>query len=237
MTLLSVLRNGDSRFLPLLLAKVNDVLPTLVNPMLQTVPETPANICPEVDIFGGYGPMSGIGVPSNFNGLSRSSDSDFKVSSQGEFKMESPGGLPFDKRIEEISSPNTAPEHSVNSPFTSPPIIQQPSIDFPGSGEYGNFADPHGPHTAYHLPSSLGNYGEGVGGGGRQIDIKREFEASLGLLPRHNGVRRPSALRQGSSSGFTMHQMPRSIPEQLHHLQRANSNPDGLEVGIGLQPF
>ncbi|PVH84729.1 hypothetical protein DL98DRAFT_397681, partial [Cadophora sp. DSE1049] len=55
MTLLSVLRNGDHRFLPLLLAKVNDVLPKLVNPMLQTVPDTPANMCADVDIFDGFG--------------------------------------------------------------------------------------------------------------------------------------------------------------------------------------
>lgn len=240
MSLLSVLRNGDSRFLPLLLAKVHDVLPTLANPMLQTVPDTPAaNMCAEVDIFGGYPPMTGMGV-SPFNGLPSSSDSDFKLPSQGDFKMESPGGL----RLDEMSSP-TGPEN--DSPFTSPPIIQS-QMEFPGLNvsEYGNFADLHGPHMAHHLPSSLGNFRDVVNGGGRQTDFKREFEGSLGIVPSnthnrgvpgpHNsGVpvvsRRPPPLRQTSSSSFGMHQIPRSIPEQFHHLQRANSHGDGMEMG------
>jgi len=234
MTLLSVLRNGDSRFLPLLLSKVHDVLPTLANPMLQTVPDTPATMCAEVDIFDGYGPMAGMGVPSNFHGLSSSSGSDFKMSSQGDFKLESPG-MPFDKRLEEISSPIHGPEAGDNSPFTSPPIMPS-SMEYPGLGEYTGFQDLHGPHTAHHLPSSLGNFGEGVGGGGRQTDFKREFEGNLGLVPS-NGVRRPP-LRQGSSSSFGMQQIPRSIPD-YHHLHRANSNGEGMEMAHGVNdvPF
>lgn len=37
--LIGTIRNGDSRFLPLLLAKVNDALPGLASPMLQTLPD------------------------------------------------------------------------------------------------------------------------------------------------------------------------------------------------------
>jgi hypothetical protein len=205
--------------------------------MLQTVPDTPAtNMCAEVDIFGGYPPLG----TSPFNGVPSSSASDFKLASQGDFKMESPGGL----RLEEIASPTEG-----ESPFTSPPIIQS-QMEYP-LGEYGNFADLHGPHMAHHLPSSLGNFGEGVGGGGRQVDFKREFEGSLGigpLVPSNNGVggvaRRPPPLHHTSSSSFGMHQIPRSVPLQhqeqgrfgTHHpqLQRVNSNGSqgqGLELG------
>jgi len=245
LTLLSVLRNGDHRFLPLLLAKVHDVLPTLVTPMLQTVPDTPAsNMCAEVDIFGGY-PAINL---SPFQGVPSSSASDFKLASQqSDFKMESPGGL----RLDEMSSPTEG-----ESPFTSPPIIQS-QMEYP-LGEYGNFADLHGPHMAHHLPSSLGNFGEGVGGGrrqanfgegvggGRQVDFKREFEGSLGigpLVPSSGGgaQRRPPPLRQTSSSGFGMHQIPRSVPHQdngqfggLEHPQLQTVNSNGSQ-GQGLE--
>src|SRR5215469_16315420 len=82
MTLLSVLRKGDNRFLPLLLSKVHDVLPRLVNPILQTVPDAPANTMCDVDIFDGFG-NAGIGVPSQFPGYNGNGTS-------GEFKMEQP---------------------------------------------------------------------------------------------------------------------------------------------------
>jgi len=228
MTLLSVLRNGDSRFLPLLLSKVHDVLPTLANPMLQTVPDTPATMSAEVDIFDGFGPMPGMGVPSNFSGLSNSSGSDFKMSNSVEFKVEHP--LTYEKRIEVLNSP-THPESGENSPYLSPPIISSP-MEFP---EYASFPDLHGPNMRNTLPSNIGNFGEGVGGGGRQ-DFKREFEGGLGLLPSSGGVRRPP-LRQGSGSSFGMQQIPRSVPEQqFHQLHRTNSHPEG-GMGGGDLPF
>lgn len=63
LSLLSSLRNGDNRFLPLLLQKVHDVLPRLVNPMLQVVPENAASqMAANVDIFDGFG-NAGMGVP------------------------------------------------------------------------------------------------------------------------------------------------------------------------------
>ena len=234
MTLLSVLRNGDSRFLPLLLSKVHDVLPTLANPMLQTVPDTPQNMCAEVDIFDGFGPMS-MSVPSNFNGISNSSTSDYKMPSHSEFKMENAAMTPFDKRIEEISSPTHGPESGDSSPFTSPPIIQN-SMEFPGLAEYGGFPDLSGPNMNNHLAANNhnGNFGEGVGGGGRQTDFKREFDASLGIggggMGGGNPIRRPP-LPQGSGSSFGM-QIPRSVPEQFHHLQRQSSGGEGVDMGM-----
>jgi hypothetical protein len=229
MTLLSVLRNGDSRFLPLLLSKVHDVLPTLANPMLQTVPDTPQNMCAEVDIFDGFGPM-GMGVPTNFSGISNSSTSDYKMPSHTEFKVENTGMTPFDKRIEEISSPTHGPESVDSSPFTSPPIMSN-TMEYPGLTEYAGFPDMNASNMGNHMSSSNhgGNFGEGVGGGGRQADFKREFDASLGI-GGSNSIRRPP-LRQSSGSSFGM-QIPRSVPEQFHHLQRQNSG-----EGVNDLPF
>jgi hypothetical protein len=236
MTLLSVLRNGDNRFLPLLLAKVNDVLPRLVNPMLQTVPDTPATMCADVDIFDGFG-SNGIGVPSNFPGYNGNGTSggDFKIEPDTDFNRNTvPGLSAFDKRIEELGSPSTC-EETVNSPFTSPPIIQSP-MEFPGLGDYGGFPDLSSPMpTPASMHNSMGNYGEGVGGGG-QVNFKREFDpsTSLSIVSSNSrtgmeGVRRPP-LRQGSSGSFGM-QIPRSVPEQFHQLHRANS---GESVDLGM---
>lgn len=55
LNILSMLRNGDHRFMPLLLIKVHEVLPKLANPMLQNVPDSVANNACNVDIFDGFG--------------------------------------------------------------------------------------------------------------------------------------------------------------------------------------
>jgi hypothetical protein len=117
LTLLSTLRNGDSRFLPLLLSKVHDVLPRLASPMLQTVPEpNPAcGINPNIDIFDGFG-NAGMGVPSSLP-------------------------VHFDtKRIEELSSPSDSSQERDNAPFTTPPIMQS-SMEYPGLADYNSFPD------------------------------------------------------------------------------------------------
>lgn len=212
MTLLSVLRNGDNRFLPLLLSKVHDVLPTLANPMLQTVPDTPAAMCAEVDIFDGFGPI-GMGVSNYMPNTS---------SAQPEFKIET-AGMPFDHRIEEISSPIHRPENGDNSPFS--PAIISPTVEYPGISEFHSYQDMNG--------QSMGNSYDGIGG--RQVDFKIDFEGNLGLGSNGvNPIRRPP-LRQGSGSSYGLPspggvQIPRSMPDQFHHpqLQRTNS---GGEAG------
>lgn len=63
LNILSLLRNGDHRFMPLLLNMAHDVLPKVINPMLQNVPESVAlNAC-NVDIFDGFG-NGGMAQPS-----------------------------------------------------------------------------------------------------------------------------------------------------------------------------
>lgn len=55
LNILSMLRNGDHRFMPLLLNKAHEVLPKLVNPVLQSVPDSVAMDACNVDIFDGFG--------------------------------------------------------------------------------------------------------------------------------------------------------------------------------------
>jgi hypothetical protein len=251
MTLLSVLRNGDNRFLPLLLSKVHDVLPRLVNPMLQTVPDTPANLCADIDIFDGFG-NAGIGIPSNFPGYNGDGSSGgFKVEPQPDHEFNTASSIaipPFDKRVEELGSPPNADSND-NTPFTSPPIIQSP-MEYPGLADYAGFPDLSGPTLGSNINMSqtnLGNFGEGVGGGGRQVEFKREFDGNMTIVPSSggrqgigggglvvDGGRRPP-LRQSSGSNFGM-QIPRSVPEQFRQhglLQRANSSGGGSNMGMG----
>jgi len=236
MTLLSILRNGDNRFLPLLLSKVHEVLPTLTNPMLQTVPDTAAPVC-EVDIFEGFGPIMST-MPSDFHSMANSmsgssgSQSDsFKVSNSVDFKIENPVGMPYDKRIEDLSSPVHGSESGDSSPFSTPTVIGS-QMEFPGLGEYtfpdmNNHNHAHGSSNGHNLPSSnLGNFHEA------QPNFKREFEGNLGLIPSSTNPNRPALqrppLRPNSSSSFGMQQqIPRSIPE-YHPIHRANSNELGM---------
>ncbi|TVY54862.1 putative sucrose utilization protein SUC1 [Lachnellula cervina] len=231
--LLSVLRNGDHRFLPLLLSKVHDVLPRLVNPMLQTVPDPPASnsMCPDVDIFDGFG-NAGMGVASNFPGYNGDGTSgQFKVEPDTDFTRPAITPMPFDKRIDDLTSPVNGPSSNDNTPYTSPTIIQSP-MEFPSIPQYNSFPDLTSPHMGNPLPSSnhLGNYGEGVGGGGRPVGFKQEYEG----IHRSGSMqmpRRPS-LRQDSGSSFGM-QIPRSIPEQFNHLHRTSSSGEALDMGMG----
>ncbi|KAI9055314.1 hypothetical protein LZ554_000274 [Drepanopeziza brunnea f. sp. 'monogermtubi'] len=238
MTLLSVLRHGDHRFLPLLLAKVNDVLPRLVNPMLQTVPDTSSNTCADVDIFDGFG-NAGIGVPSNFPGYNGNGTSggEFKTEPDTEFNGNAISGIPhFDKRVEELASPI---ESNTNSS-----VMRSPA-EYSGLGQYQGFPEmsPGGIPNDSGMHSHTGNFGEGVAGGGRHhSDFKREFEGTMSVLSAHRQgnsqmvgnrmeARRPP-LRQGSGSSYGM-PIPRSAPDHFGHLSRANS---GASVDLGMNP-
>jgi len=205
--------------------------------MLQTVPDNAAPVC-EVDIFEGFGPIMG-GMPSNFhtiaNSMSGSSGSQpesFKVSSSVDFKIENSVGIPYDKRIEDLSSPSHVPESGDSSPFSTPTVIGS-QMEFPGLGEYtfpdinGHSHGQHGGSNGHNLPSSnISNFHNA------QPNFKREFESNIGMVPSSTSMNRPAMqrppLRPNSSSSFGIQQqIPRSIPE-YHPLHRANSNELGM---------
>jgi hypothetical protein len=61
LSIVAVVRNGDYRFLPLLLNKVTEILPRLANPMLLNAPETASMA--NIDIFDGFG-NAGMAQPA-----------------------------------------------------------------------------------------------------------------------------------------------------------------------------
>jgi hypothetical protein len=108
LNVLTALRYGDHRFLPLLLSKVHDALPRLANPMLQNAPEAAMPAC-DIDIFDGFGSSGMAQVPC----FSDDYDNKFSVARMDDMSADS-------------GSPNgPSSNHEMNSPFasSSPPIM------------------------------------------------------------------------------------------------------------------
>lgn len=95
--------------MPLLLSKVHEVLPKLIDPMLQSVPDSVANSLCNVDIFDGFG-NAGMGQPT-------------PMMDDYEKKYEIP-----DSNSSQASGPST---NDLQSPFMSSP----PGMS-PGGGDY-----------------------------------------------------------------------------------------------------
>lgn len=140
MDVLTVVRNGDYRFLPLLLSKVGDALPQLTNPMLQHAPEN-TNLA-NIDIFDGFGNAGMAQPPPMHMGMETDYDRKFSVAEyEKQFKTEpgvhnsSPGSGP--PALTPVSSNET------QSPFaTSSPAILSPGVEFPHHvNDFGSFAD------------------------------------------------------------------------------------------------
>jgi hypothetical protein len=119
LNILTVLRNGDHRFLPLLLSKVNDVLPRLCNPMLQNVPENAANI----DIFDGFGNAGMAQPPVQYD----------------EYETKFPVNSRLDENSNESGSSSGA-SHPNPSDISSP-FVNSPSVVSPVN-EYGHSIPP-----------------------------------------------------------------------------------------------
>ncbi len=112
LNILTIVRGGDHRFLPLLLSKIHDILPRLANPMLQNAPESACNI----DIFDGFG-NAGMAQPPVFP--TEDYDNKFAVARIDDLSTDSG------------SSSGSAPSNDVNSPFVSSPPIMSPGLEIP----------------------------------------------------------------------------------------------------------
>ncbi|KAL2017107.1 hypothetical protein VTK56DRAFT_2579 [Thermocarpiscus australiensis] len=114
LNIITVIRNGDHRFLPLLLSKVHSAVPKLASPMLQNAPE---NAACDIDIFDGFG-NAGMGQQPVYP--AGDFDNKFAVPHLDELNSDS-------------NSSNGAPPSSndMNSPFASSPAIMSPGMDLP----------------------------------------------------------------------------------------------------------
>ncbi|GAO18567.1 hypothetical protein UVI_02012400 [Ustilaginoidea virens] len=119
-TMVAICRNGDYRFMPLLMYKIGEVLPRMTNPMLQNAPDN-VNLA-NMDIFDGFG-NAGMAQPPNQMHMPIETDYDRK------FSVEE-----YDKSYAMDMNGNT-PESAPlsNHSNSSPSIGQQGSADMGGS--------------------------------------------------------------------------------------------------------
>lgn len=129
MTIVAMSRNGDHRFLPLLMSKVADVLPRTVNPMLQNAPEN-SNLA-NVDIFDGFG-NAGMAQPPMQMAMSNDYDRKFSVEEyEKKYAMEMNGHTPDSGSN---SNPGTSPGNmtsDMNNSYVASPGLVSPVMDYP----------------------------------------------------------------------------------------------------------
>lgn len=220
LNVVSVLRNGDHRFLPLLLSKVNDILPRLANPIL---PNAPDNAC-NIDIFDGFG-NAGMAQPPMFQ--SEGFDSKFAISTVDELSNDSGS-----------SNGAASAKADTKSPFASSPPILSPGVEMPHAitGDFNSMQDmvintsPSG-HAAM---SGFQSMNPPV-----NITPQQQQVMSIGAqgLPLNNGMTTTLPIGHGINSANLMQRaQPQrtnsfAIPTQqlrtvgdFHVLQRANSD-------------
>ncbi|KAI1477600.1 fungal-specific transcription factor domain-containing protein [Daldinia eschscholtzii] len=260
--LLSVLRNGDHGFLPLLLSKVHDVLPRLANPILQRAPE---NACMQnIDIFDGFG-NAGMAQPPMMT--------DFKT------EPYTPGSM---QHIQDIGTDSS---HSNNGddmkspfPIVSSPPVMSPGVDY-HNNEFNSIPDimspmgqssqqsfnqptpmnpqqPHLQHQHQHHGLSHGiNQSHNMGT--MQTDMHANLSHGLNQPANMSGMSQQQSLPQNPqfsmmnnmlhrqppqrTNSFMMHpqhqhqpsQIPRTVGD-FHALQRANSESVSMNsLGLG----
>ncbi|KAM0247902.1 hypothetical protein ACHAQJ_009649 [Trichoderma viride] len=130
-TIVAASRNGDYRFLPLLMSKVSEVLPRLANPMLQNVPETATMA--NVDIFDGFG-SAGMAQPPQMQMMDTEYDRKFSVEEyEKKYAMEMSGGTPESHSNSNSGStpPGPRQQSEIASSFVSSPPLMSPTLEYP----------------------------------------------------------------------------------------------------------
>ncbi|KAM0479576.1 hypothetical protein ACHAPX_004793 [Trichoderma viride] len=136
-------RNGDYRFLPLLMSKVSEVLPRLANPMLQNAPETAPMA--NVDIFDGFG-NAGMAQPPHMQ-MPALDEYERK------FSVEE-----YEKKYALDMTGNTPDSHATSNPGNTPPVARQPSEianSFVGSPPMMSPGLEFTPHGVYAAPTPM----------------------------------------------------------------------------------
>ncbi|KAH7152807.1 C6 zinc finger domain-containing protein [Dactylonectria macrodidyma] len=133
LSIVAVTRNGDYRFLPLLLTKVTEVLPRLANPMLQNAPEN-SNLA-NIDIFDGFG-NAGMAQPPPQMQMSMEPEYSQKYSVddyEKKYSMDMAGGTPESANSNPSNgTPPVAPQAGdMNGNFVSSPGVMSPGMEYP----------------------------------------------------------------------------------------------------------
>ncbi|RCI16081.1 hypothetical protein L249_1830 [Ophiocordyceps polyrhachis-furcata BCC 54312] len=136
MTIIAMSRNGDHRFLPLLLNKVNQVLPRIASPMLRSAPEN--SPLSSADIFDGFG-NAGMAQPpppnSQMHMCPPDYDRKYSVEEYDKKYAMDMNGSPSESvsTSNHSSSPSSLPQHpssDLSSSFVGSPGLVSPGLDY-----------------------------------------------------------------------------------------------------------
>ncbi len=184
LSLLSSLRNGDNMFLPLLLQKVHEVLPRLVSPMLQTVPESAASqMVANVDIFDGFG-NAGMGISA------QQFDTSKRIQELAETTNSTQNVSTVDNNN---NNHNSHTSHSSQSPysqegagFTSPPIMGSVMEDQLGFNNIDNYSYLHGDSIGGGLNNNITSNPLQQGGSMQSTRpmMRQQSSSFMGQLPQ-----------------------------------------------------
>jgi hypothetical protein len=140
LSIVAMSRNSDNRFLPLLLSKVMEILPRLINPMLQNAPEnTPMA---SMDMFDGFG-SAGMAQPAAQLPMSMEGEYDrkFPVEEYDKKYAVEMNGSPDSGSHPHSSPPGSQAPHQpsdINTSFVSSPAIMSPGMEYPhGINNFG----------------------------------------------------------------------------------------------------
>ncbi|KAH8685208.1 hypothetical protein BGZ61DRAFT_356150 [Ilyonectria robusta] len=133
LSIVAITRNGDYRFLPLLLSKVTEILPRLANPMLQNAPEN-SNIA-NIDIFDGFG-NAGMAQPPPQMQMSMEPEYNQKYAVdeyEKKYSIDMAGGTPESSNSNPSNGtpPVTQQAADMNGSFVSSPSVMSPGIEYP----------------------------------------------------------------------------------------------------------
>jgi hypothetical protein len=130
LSIVAVTRNGDYRFLPLLLSKVTEILPRLANPMLQNAPEN-SNMA-NIDIFDGFGNAGMAQPPPQMQMPMEDYDRKFPVEDYDkQYAMELQNGTPESSSNSTHSQVAPVPQNTdMNASFVSSPGLMSPGMDY-----------------------------------------------------------------------------------------------------------
>lgn len=218
-SIVAMARNSDYRFMPVLLARVTETLPRLVNPMLQNAPEN-SNMA-SMDIFDGFG-NAGMAQPQMQMSIEPDYAQNFPVDEYDKkYPIEIMNGSPHESVPNSNASNGTPPmasqSNDIGGSFVASPGVISPTVDYPQNISGFNNCTPISemvmsplgngpPPTSMGLPNSQQHMGTG--------------QSQMANMPQgmHNqGINAPAIPQHPMNNIYSMRQPPQR--QGSFHLQ------------------
>jgi len=256
LSIVAILRQGDYRFVPLLLSKVSEILPRLATPMLQNAPQN-TNLA--IDIFDGFG-TAGIAQPPPQMQMPMDADyghqnyiaEDYdKPSFEDYNSMDMAGGSPesaVNSHMSNGTPPGNQQVSDINGSFIKSPSIMPPGLDY--SQNLNGFQMPEmamsplgNPGQAnmmngmvnQHMPQQVDNHHQQVAG----MTTQGMHSQGIGspAIPTSHSMNGMFNMREAQQGGFHMHgQQPMRTVGDFQGLQRSGSDTGQGMNGMNAMP-